>query len=329
MPELSYEAFKDYVKDHIKEFLSAEYENHDMKFESISKVGIQYDALIIRDPSETMSVTPLLNLTEAYEQFQNGKDMDYILDSLADIRMNASEPHVMANKNDLLSWEFAKTRLTARLINSDINKDYLMNKPHENVADLSVVYQMIIHEDRDGVSSAVVTDDLMNTWGVDKKTLHDVAMQNISERPISFMNIQDAALAAIMNENSKTNLLEDVEPIVVSDYLSPLFVLSNERGNFGAALAANSSIMDKITDKLGPVYVLPSSVNEVLIVPKSECDVNFLAATVADVNKEVLDSKEFLSNSVYAYDKNSKTLAIAHEGIEHDKSQNKDRGLER
>ena len=326
MPELSYDAFKDYVKDHIKEFLSAEYQDYDMKFNTVSRAGYEYDALMINTPSKDgVSVVPALNLTAAYEDYQNGRDMNDILDRLADTRMNATIPGF--SKEDVMSWERAQDRLVARVINTAANKDYLADKPHKNVADLSVIYSVKVQEDSNGFAAAVVTDDLMELWGVDQEKLHEVAMQNVSEYPIFFQNIE-SALFGIIGKDQLASI--DIEDIELSDYSLPFFILTNEQKVKGAILALDPKTMDRITDKFGPVYILPSSVDEVLIVPQSVAgDVQSLAALVTEVNAHEVKPEDQLSNRIYTYDKDSKTIQFADKGIEHDKTQNKDKGIER
>jgi hypothetical protein len=62
--------------------------------------------------------------------------------------------------------------------------------------------------------------------------------------------------------------------------------------------------MDDITEKLGQDYfILPSSVHEVLIVPKNDqMDLKTLESMVQDVNATQVAPEERLSDHVYAYD---------------------------
>lgn len=80
----------------------------------------------------------------------------------------------------------------------------------------------------------------------------------------------------------------------------PLYVLSNSRAEDGAAAITRPEILKDIIEKLGPVYVLPSSVHEVLILPKAQApDVESLRAMVQEVNATQVAPEERLSGNVY------------------------------
>lgn len=49
----------------------------------------------------------------------------------------------------------------------------------------------------------------------------------------------------------------------------PFFILTNKQKVKGATMVMNDKVMDRITDKLGDICVLPFSVDEVIVVPKS------------------------------------------------------------
>ena len=60
--------------------------------------------------------------------------------------------------------------------------------------------------------------------------------------------------------------------------------------------------MSKISKKLGEIYILPSSIDKVVIVPKDEReDVNQLAQKVSQVNDEADNPYDQLSNHGYEY----------------------------
>ena len=65
-------------------------------------------------------------------------------------------------------------------------------------------------------------------------------------------------------------------------------------------MAINPKTMDRITAKLGDVYVIPSSVDETLIVPKSAVDdVQQLVDMVTQVNANEVKPEDQLSNNIY------------------------------
>ena len=77
-------------------------------------------------------------------------------------------------------------------------------------------------------------------------------------------------------------------------------------------MAINHNIMERIIAKLGDVYIIPSSTEEVLIIPKTEADdLDGLVKIVKSVNEGHVAPEERLSNNVYEYNFESHMLNIA------------------
>ena len=302
MKKMNYQEFKNEVMANIKDYLSEEYRDYDMKVQTIKKSSCEYEGLMIGPKDRHMSVIPALNLNSAYEQYEEGMRSNEVMDKLADIRMNASLPGF--NKEDMFDDDKIKDRIFPRLINTSANTDYLADKPHKEIEDLSLIYAVRVSEDSQGFAEAVITDDLADMWGVDGQELHDRAMENIAERPPVFQNIEN-----VLFGETEDLEIEDVDP---ENYRIPYFILTNQQKTKGAVMAVNPKTMDRNTDHLGDVYVIPSSVDETLIVPKSAVDdVQPLIDMVKQVNANEVRPEDQLSNNVYEYSAETHTLKIA------------------
>lgn len=303
---MNYKEFRQKVFDNIKDHLSKEYKDYEMRFQDIKKgSGYQYEALMIGPREGRMSVTPALNLTNAFKDYENGMPFDEILDKLADIRMHATLPNF--NKEDIFDYDKIKDRIIPRLINTAANKEYLADKPHKNMEDLSIVYAVRVSENEQGFADAVITKDLADMWGVSAQDIHEKAMDNIAERPPVFQNIE-----SVLFGNKENLEIEDVEP---EEYDVPFFILTNEQKTKGAVMAVNPKTMDRITAKFGEVYVIPSSVDETLIVPKKYVnDLEGLQRMVRDINASDVRPEDQLSNNIYEYDPKTHSLKIASGG---------------
>jgi hypothetical protein len=85
---------------------------------------------------------------------------------------------------------------------------------------------------------------------------------------------------------------------------SEVYVLTNQSGMFGASEMLQDQTLNKICERLGcPVYILPSSIHECILVPKAQgSDPAALKETVGAVNSTVVSEYDFLSDSVYEFD---------------------------
>lgn len=305
MANLNYEQFKKETALSIKNHLSEEYQDYNLKFQMIQKSGYEYEALLI-EPKEKKGTNaiPALNITDAFRQYEEGASFVDIMDKLADIRMNAAIPTF--NERDIFDFDKINDRIMPRLINTARNEAYLDGKPHTDIEDLSVMYVVRINEGKTGLADAIISNELLNIWGKTVQDLHDVAMSNIAKQRPLFFNL--ASYMDFLSERACIDI-DDVDP---NDYDIPFFILTNKQKTNGSIMAANPAVMDKITDKFGKLYIIPSSVEEVIVVPQSAVnDVKDLARMVKSVNEEAVRPEDQLSDNVYEYDIDNHSLKIA------------------
>ena len=89
-----------------------------------------------------------------------------------------------------------------------------------------------------------------------------------------------------------------------------IYVLTNASGIDGAGAILSENAMKSAREMIGEdFFILPSSRHEVLLAPRSmEMSVGELTNMVPDVNRAVVDAKDFLSDHIYRY--NSRSGAI-------------------
>ena len=119
-----------------------------------------------------------------------------------------------------------------------------------------------------------------------------------------------------MGKSEMIRLAEDF--LDGADYVNAgmLLVASNEQKHYGANIIADKNMMEKISQVINDdMYILPSSVHELLILPKENAkDLGMtpkaLGEMVREVNRTQVEPKERLANHVYEYNRDTKELAI-------------------
>ena len=313
----NYDSFKKYVSDHIKKHLPDEYADAEIKFKDIQKAGgVTYEGMMIDLKDQIgFSAVPALNLTLAFQEYEQGRDLDSIVSGLADVRIHASLPEGVKAQS-FLDYEYAKDKILPRLVNAKANAAYLADKPHVDIEDLSVMYTMRVQENEDGVAEAIICNHLMEAWGVNAEEISNTAMANLAQRRPFFANIEEVLFGGGVKDmpSEEFSSIEDIDP---GQYDMPFFVLSNEHKTKGAVTVLDPKTMTQITNKLGEVYIIPSSVDEVLIVPQSCVDsVAHLSKMVTDVNNEAVAPQDQLSNNVYEFDLENQTITIAADPVQ-------------
>ena len=91
-----------------------------------------------------------------------------------------------------------------------------------------------------------------------------------------------------------------------------MWVITNDRGINGAVSMLYEEKLHTLAEKLeSDLYILPSSVHEVIAVSASMGEPNQLAEMVAEINMAQVSLEERLSNQVYHYDKDLRKLTLA------------------
>ena len=139
--------------------------------------------------------------------------------------------------------------------------DEIYSIPHRDCLDLALTY-FILHEG--GASGRYRELELLDEETAEERGLGDAD-----------------TLFRIAAENTARKF-----PVDIQKPADSMYVLTNQEKRHGAAAILNQKIMDDITEKVGKAYyILPSSIHEVLIVPKREgMDIKHLESMVRDVN---------------------------------------------
>lgn len=75
-------------------------------------------------------------------------------------------------------------------------------------------------------------------------------------------------------------------------------------GLYGASVILNTNCLDKAREYLGSnrIYIIPSSIHEIICVPDDMGDAESLRQIISDVNSEVVSVEDRLSDHPYLYD---------------------------
>lgn len=94
--------------------------------------------------------------------------------------------------------------------------------------------------------------------------------------------------------------------------LKPMWVLGNAAGYYGAVSVLYPKVLEDFSEKTGgSFYVLPSSVNDVILLPEGGMETKEkLYEMVASANRKMTDGEMWLSDSVYYYDRGNMEIRL-------------------
>ena len=163
---MNFEQFVERVKDSIKDYLSAEYQDAAVNVYNLEKINNSYVAMTVSDMN---GVSPVVNLDDYFWDYSHGRSFNNCMLAMAEtLGMETPAVDLQAISN----YENAKNHLFIRVSNAEENKDFLKNVPHTIVEDMAITYHLKISVDVVGVSSASITENILNSYGISKEQLH-------------------------------------------------------------------------------------------------------------------------------------------------------------
>ena len=231
--------------------------------------------------SENNKSYPVVYLEDYYEMLQKSSVEEIaiqIYQTLGENLVALSELEVQK----LIERGSVEKFLTYRLINKEMNTDYLKDKVYRDFLDLAVVYEIGCSVG-DNCGAIIVTKKLAEIIGYTENELYKIASANTPrKRPAKFMRLNEAIG------------IDNVE----SDFNDPFIVLSNNEKVFGASVILYPGLDKVIYDLYGESIIIPSSVHELLIINSDIC-ADQLATMVNEVNNTVVNCEDILSYSIY------------------------------
>lgn len=278
-----------------------------MKNNNVTRVGITFH-------EQGDKVGPVIYMEPYREAATDGRPMSEIMREIAGIASRSMDKTELIGSLDYGDYESVKEFLSVTLINGRDNRQMLSHMPHRQMEDLALVLELKFPME-EGIGSIKVSRELTELWAVDTDTLFAQAQENsLKAEPPSLHRMEDTMLSLAFDRDAAENLLENPAPEEVP---SQLYVLSNMSKNKGAAVLSYPGVLEK-ADQLFPkgFYILPSSIHELLIVPKSpEIDPRELGEMVRAVNRAEVAKEEQLSDRVYEYDREAGMIRQVQESI--------------
>lgn len=296
---MNFEEFKGKITVEMKQRI----EKGEVKIENIVKNnGVNLTGLVMIGQDTNLS--PTIYLEPYFEELQD-KSFTQIAEDIWQNYLKNKNSHEV-DVSQFTHWNRAKHRITVKLINYADNQELLKTIPHEKYLDLAVVYYYLVDISGGGAGTILINNFHLELWGIEKDELHSVAVSNYKKLyKIEVESIQDILTTFLKDFPVETDYAMDDSPV-------KMYVVTNQLKLYGAAVMFFTEELKKIADNWDcDLYIIPSSVQEIIVVPDWQDDVKHMKSMVCEVNESVVDKVEQLSNSVYYYARESGRIQIA------------------
>ncbi len=278
------------------------------KYSVVKNNGMEKTGMILE--SDEYNIAPAIYLEEFFEQYQKGMSIDRIVNEILEFyeKVKVEEDY---DVSQLSLYENVKKKVAFKLVNTEKNQQMLKEVPHIPLLDLSIVFYILVDVDEKGSATIQIRNEHIENWNVNVEQLYKDAKLNVKCLiPARLMCMQHVIekLCDISKWEEK-DLLKAKFPPENKEFM---YILTNSIHQFGAAVLAYPNILEMASRIISEdFYLLPSSIHEVILIPKSKSpDLKDLNEMINEVNETQVQEEEVLSDHAYYYEKNTHTLMM-------------------
>ena len=269
----------------------------------IKNNGCEMDGLVIMEKGK--DIAPTIYLDSFYELYTNGENIKNIIRQI-EVIYEQNKNNVTFDVNILKHFDTIKDKIVYKVVNYRSNEKLLEQVPHKRILDLAVVFYCLLDNEYGRSATALIYNNNLKNWNVTIDDVYKAALKNTPD----LLHSKISSMAALFE---KCGVNVDGEEVDLKDYVpSDMYVLTNESKLNGAACILYENVFYDFAQKLGAdLYILPSSVHEVILLPKlSMFEKDELVNMVKEVNTEGVAADEVLSDHVYEYNRTERLITM-------------------
>ncbi|MDO4395555.1 MAG: DUF5688 family protein [Clostridia bacterium] len=278
---MKYNEFKERAFNEIMAYMPEEYENYKIQINRIPKLNQTKETLYIY-PEHGVAAIPSLYIDDMYNVYMRGASFE---DTLRMTVREYVEGMEMGKEMGLANEEMiSESNVILQLVNPNKNGEILDAAPHRKWLNLAIIYRFVLFFPGRGCYSTVINNAIAEEHGWSEEYLYQIAMKNTPR----------------------------IFPQITGKFKESFHVLTNKQGMMGASVVLYDDVLSDIAESENDdLYLIPSSVHEMLAVPKYTVWGNTLNDMLREGNREIIESKDILSDTVYFYDRRKREVSIA------------------
>ena len=297
---LNYEEFKERIKDDIKDYMDEKYKDCEVVIRKVNKTNREVDGLNMLDIPGLKNATPTLYVNDLYEKYEKTGDYEEVARMAAETMEYGIKSFNSQIKEECLDTSKLKDKVFFSLINAEQNRELLNTVPHREFEDLAIVYRWNIGAGSDGVYTNLVDNDLAKKEGLTENDLYNAANKNTKELfPVLVKNMNEVINEIIFGDSELSGEMEEEfkEVMMETQDERSMYVITNESKLFGATSMLYEETLYELAEKIGSdLYILPSSIHEVIAVSADFGSPDEWAEMVYESNMDQVDINDRLSN---------------------------------
>ncbi len=272
--------------EQIRETLANQHTGHIIDLQEVINADGVHLGITIRSLDNSIAPTVYL------DNFSENDTIDHIAEQIWELFTKYELPAddavldeikaLMDDRDEILR------RVMPRISNSERSAEFAQTHVNRKILDLTITYHVPLKNIQGSWCITNQASDLLELY---EEEIHTAAMMNLNS-DVSVKKMSD--------------VVGGFMPVDVN-----MMIVSNAEGIKGAAVMLSDTIEELAEEFHDNVVILPASVHEVIAIPESLCVNTPLMQIVREVNATTVSTEDFLSNSVYIFDRESEELRIA------------------
>lgn len=209
------------------------------------------------------------------------------------------------NVND---YNYIKDYIILKLINFELNEEYLEDKVYRRLSDLAIVYTIILPKLNEVLSTVTIKKDFFDVWNISEAELYQQALKNMDK-----ISVVSTMADTICNMSHISNEAYEMLKVMTDG----LYTVTNSKYLNGASMFLCSNVQNKLAKISKGFYVYPFSIHEMLfqsedsLISDKKTAVSIMKEITNGINIDFVSNRDFLSDNIYYYDTISQTFTIA------------------
>ena len=165
---------------------------------------------ILRDQRKTVynKLERIIDPSKAsYEHYENGMSYAECLNEISTLVTDNIQDIPQLSGEMFHDYEKLRPLLNLQVVSTETNAEMLRDIPHQEMEDLSVVYRFVLQSDEQGTQSILITNHLLDVYGITAEQLHNDALK---AAPIN-SPIEIAGMNEVIKEIMGSETLDDLE----------------------------------------------------------------------------------------------------------------------
>lgn len=228
--------------------------------------------------------------------------MESIVSEVMEAYLEGSKAEI--DIDGFLDWRKAKRRVMVKLVNYAENTELLKDVPHRKFLDLAEAYYAVMGVGGGrGMGSVLIHYSHLGLWGIGEEELAEAAHENCRR----YLPAEIKSMDEIVRELAGIQM-----PPEEISAMKEMYIATNRWKLYGAAVMLFPEMLRGLAKRCGgDLYILPSSVHEVILLSAGKDGKEGLAEIVEEVNRTQLEPEEKLSDTVYRYSYERDEVVIA------------------